>query len=84
MLTALLTDMEWQALLLSAKIGLWATLVCLLPGLAIGWLLARRDFIGKSVLESAVLMPMVLPPQPSSPSASAISVCAMPWVQPGQ
>lgn len=62
MLTALLTDMEWQALLLSAKIGLWATLVCLLPGLAIGWLLARRDFIGKSVLESAVLMPMVLPP----------------------
>jgi molybdate transport system permease protein len=59
---AMLTDSEWQALILSAQVGLWATLLCLLPGLTCGWLLARKNFFGKPVVEAIVFMPMVLPP----------------------
>jgi molybdate transport system permease protein len=33
-----------------------------LPGLALGWLLARREFRGKSVVETVVGLPLVLPP----------------------
>ncbi|HVK99196.1 MAG TPA: molybdate ABC transporter permease subunit [Dongiaceae bacterium] len=58
----MLTEMEWQALALSARVGLWATVVCLLPGLWCGWLLARKEFAGKPVLEAILFLPMVLPP----------------------
>lgn len=58
----MLTDSEWQAFILSAQVGLWATLACLLPGVACGWLLARKDFIAKPAFEALVFMPMVLPP----------------------
>lgn len=58
----MLTEPEWQALLLSAKVASWATLACLIPGIACGWLLARREFWGKSMVEAMVYLPMVLPP----------------------
>lgn len=58
----MLTESEWQALELSAQVGLWATLVCLLPGITCGWLLARKDFFGKPAFEALLFMPMVLPP----------------------
>jgi molybdate transport system permease protein len=32
------------------------------PGIACGWLLARRQFPGKSILDAAVHLPLVLPP----------------------
>ncbi|MGK2913372.1 MAG: molybdate ABC transporter permease subunit [Porticoccaceae bacterium] len=59
---SLLTAAEWQVLALSARVALWATLVCLPPGIVFGWLLARREFFGKSVLEATLFLPMVLPP----------------------
>ncbi len=58
----MLSDAEWQVLGLSAQVGMWATLVCLLPGVFFGWLLARKEFVAKPVLEAALFMPMVLPP----------------------
>ncbi|MES2673707.1 MAG: molybdate ABC transporter permease subunit [Pseudomonadota bacterium] len=58
----MLTDAEWQALMLSAQVGVWATLLCLLPGIACGWLLVRKDFFGKPAFEAILFMPMVLPP----------------------
>ncbi len=58
----MLTAEEWQILLLSAKVAAWATLVCLPLGIYLGWLLARREFWAKPLLEAAVFMPMVLPP----------------------
>lgn len=58
----MLTDAEWQVLGLSAQVGICATLLCLIPGIFCGWLLARRDFFAKPVLEAALFMPMVLPP----------------------
>ncbi len=58
----MLTDAEWQVLVLSAQVGLCATFLCLLPGVFFGWLLARKEFVAKPVLEAALFMPMVLPP----------------------
>ena len=58
----ILTEPEWQALALSTRVATCATLGCLVPGVAFGWLLARREFWGKSILEAMVYMPMVLPP----------------------
>ena len=58
----MLTPEEWQALRLSARVAFWATLVCLPLGTFVGWLLARRDFRGRFLLEALVQLPMVLPP----------------------
>jgi len=57
-----LTPQEWQAVALSARVALCATAVCLPLGVALGWLLARREFRGKFIVEALVQLPMVLPP----------------------
>ena len=44
------------------KVGLVSTAAMLVPGVALGWLLARRDFPGRVLLRTLVVMPMVLPP----------------------
>jgi molybdate transport system permease protein len=50
------------ALLISLKVSLVATLVVLPPGVALGLLFARRQFPGKSFLETLAYLPLVLPP----------------------
>lgn len=58
----MLSPEEWQALQLSARVALGATVACLPLGLLVGWLLARREFPGKVLVEILMQMPMVLPP----------------------
>jgi len=54
--------MDWQALALSVKLSL-VTLVFLLPiGILFGRWLAYRQFFGKSLLQSVLALPLVLPP----------------------
>lgn len=53
---------EWTALLLSLQVSLTATLVALPAALWMAWLLARRDFLGKSLVNALVHLPLVLPP----------------------
>ncbi len=53
---------EWTAIRLSLKIALVATLAALPFGVGIGWLLARRTFWGKALLDGLVHLPLVLPP----------------------
>jgi len=53
---------EWTAILLSLKVGAIATAASLPPAIAIAWLLARREFWGKSLLDGFVHLPLVLPP----------------------
>src|ERR1700747_2417983 len=53
---------EWIAIHLSLKIALIATAVALPFGIALGWLLARKDFWGKTLLDGLVFLPLVLPP----------------------
>ncbi|MDP6874856.1 MAG: molybdate ABC transporter permease subunit [Alphaproteobacteria bacterium] len=58
----MLTPLEIEALSLSLKVALWAVACSLLPGIAIAWLLARREFPGKALLDGVVHLPLVLPP----------------------
>jgi molybdate transport system permease protein len=51
-----------SALRLSIQVTLTATLFAAVLGLVLGRLLARREFAGKSLVETAVLLPLVLPP----------------------
>ena len=52
----------WDALRLSLLVGVVATLLALPLATWIAWLLARRDFWGKSLLNAAVHLSLVLPP----------------------
>lgn len=58
----MLTAEERSALALSLQVSLCAVAALLPPGVLLGWLLARRQFPGKSVVEALVHLPMVLPP----------------------
>ena len=51
-----------SAVRLSLIVGTTATLLGLVPALALGWLLARRQFPGKAVVTTLLLLPLVLPP----------------------
>ena len=54
--------MDWQALILSVKLSL-VTLIFLLPiGILFGRWLAYRQFFGKSLLQTVLALPLVLPP----------------------
>ena len=58
----MLSDYEFQALMLSLKVALY-TIIWLLPiGIGLGWLLAKKQFWGKSGLDSIIHLPLVLPP----------------------
>ncbi len=48
--------------LFSVTMAFVATLIMLPPGVALGWLLARRRFPGRTVVETVVSLPLVLPP----------------------
>ena len=52
----------WIALSLSLKVALWATLLDVVLGVALGYLLARARFPGRDVLDAILTLPMVLPP----------------------
>ena len=58
----ILSAAEIEALLLSAKVAVFCTLAICIPGIAVAWLLAKKSFIGKSLLDSIVHLPLVLPP----------------------
>ncbi|MER5512274.1 ABC transporter permease [Streptomyces sp. NPDC002766] len=58
-----LTSAEvWQALRLSLVCATSATLVCLVIGVPLAWLLARTDFPGRRLVRALVTLPLVLPP----------------------
>ncbi len=57
-----ITPAEVTALLLSLKVALISLIVTLPPGVLVGWLLAKRTFPGKSLLNTVVMCPLVLPP----------------------
>src|SRR5688500_4644775 len=46
----------------SALMALAATALALPPGVALGWLLAREALRGRSLLETLVTLPLVMPP----------------------
>jgi len=57
-----MTAEEWTAVRLSLLVATTATLAGLPFGIAIAWLLARGKFWGKSLLDTVVHLPLILPP----------------------
>ncbi len=57
-----MTELEYQALILSLKVGSYAVLWLIPLGIMFAWLLSRREFVGKSVIDSLIHLPLVLPP----------------------
>ncbi|NNU79434.1 molybdate ABC transporter permease subunit [Halovulum dunhuangense] len=53
---------EWQAVALSLKVSLWATLASLPLGILVAHALARWRFPGRQVLNGLVHLPLILPP----------------------
>ena len=57
-----LSPQEWTAVALSLRIAVVATIVALPGGIAIAYVLARKQFWGKTILDALVYLPLVLPP----------------------
>jgi molybdate transport system permease protein len=55
-------ELDWFPLLLSLRVALISTTLVVLLGVALAWLLARRRFMGREVLDAVVTLPLVLPP----------------------
>ena len=58
----MLSEYEIAALLLSLKVSSAAVLMSLPLGILCAWILARCEFPGKSLFDSLIHMPLVLPP----------------------
>jgi len=57
-----LTPEEWTAVALSVRVAAVATAFSLPLGIATAWLLARKTFPGKALLNAVIYLPLVLPP----------------------
>lgn len=58
----MLIQLNYSPLLLSLKISSISTIIVFFLGLVVSRFLSRRNFFGKSVIESVLLLPLVLPP----------------------
>ena len=52
----------WIALSLTLKVAGWATALNLVFGVSIGFLLARKRFPGRDLLDALLTLPLVMPP----------------------
>jgi molybdate transport system permease protein len=58
----ILSEEDWMALAISLKVAVVASAASLPFGIAVAWVLARKSFPGKSVLNGLVHLPLILPP----------------------
>ena len=64
---------EWDAVRLSLKVASVAMVASLPFAIWVAWLLARREFWGKSLLNGIVHLPLVLPPVVTSSSEPSLA-----------
>ncbi|MCI0605090.1 molybdate ABC transporter permease subunit [bacterium] len=57
-----MNDLEIRTLLLTVSTAIASTLIILPPGLMVAWVLARKNFPFKSVVETFVSLPLIMPP----------------------
>lgn len=57
-----LSPEEWTAVRLSIKVATWAMAFSLPVGILFAYILARREFWGKSILNGIIHLPLILPP----------------------
>src|ERR1700685_59884 len=53
---------DWFPLWLSLEVAALATLISLILGLWLAWLLANKQFVGKDLLDAITTLPLALPP----------------------
>jgi molybdate transport system permease protein len=58
----MLSAEEWRIVALSLKVSLWGVAASLPIAIAVAYLLARREFPGKTLFDAFVHLPLVLPP----------------------
>jgi molybdate transport system permease protein len=57
-----MSDSAWQITWFTVGVAALSTLLILPVGIALAWLLARREWRGKSIVETLVALPLVIPP----------------------
>src|SRR5581483_12140955 len=57
-----LQQVDWFPVRLSFEVAIIATAIALVIGVAIAWLLARKNIIGKEGIDALITLPLVLPP----------------------
>lgn len=83
-----LDAVAWDALRLSLWVAVWATVIAVPLALAVAWMLARKEFWGKSLLNALVHLPLVLPPvvtgyvllvlfSPNAPAGAALAAIGL-------
>jgi len=58
----MLSAAEWEVILLSIRVATLAVTVSLIPGILLGWVLARWQHPLRALLQGMVMLPLVLPP----------------------
>ena len=53
---------DWFPLFLSLRVAALSTMIAMVLGLWLAWLMANREFRWKEILDAAVTLPLVLPP----------------------
>lgn len=54
--------MDLFPILLSLRVATLSTILAALSGVGLAWALARRQFLGRTLVESVVVLPLILPP----------------------
>ena len=57
-----MTAEEWQIVWFTAWVSALSTVIILPLGLALAWWLARYEWRGKSIIETLITLPLVMPP----------------------
>jgi len=57
-----LTESFWQPIELSLKIASMSLILVTVLGIVAAWFMSRKEFWGKTIVETVFLLPMVLPP----------------------
>lgn len=57
-----MTAEAWQIVWFTIRISALSTLLILPLGIAVAWLIARREWRGKAIVETAVMLPLFVPP----------------------
>ncbi|MEK6726243.1 MAG: molybdate ABC transporter permease subunit [Deltaproteobacteria bacterium] len=61
-MTTTILETVWQPLRLSIQVSLISTILVALTGTVLGYMLSRKDFFAKDVIDAIITLPMVLPP----------------------
>src|ERR1041385_4594914 len=56
------SNINWFPIRLSFAVATAATLIALIAGSSLAWLLARKRFPGRNLVDALVTLPLVLPP----------------------